>query len=62
MNREERLQTQFEQSLQQQEEKETGGMDGVPMLQDNEAVAAQEYNGNAEMSKNGVSTAPVVEQ
>ena len=37
MGREERLQTQFEQSMQQQEGRESG-QDGAPMLQDNETI------------------------
>lgn len=62
MNREERLQTQFEQSLQQQEslllqEGRESGMDGVPTLQDNEAVA-QEYAMNGETNKYGMSVVP----
>ena len=38
MNREERLQTQFEQSLQQDQDHGERDDGGVPMLQDNEAV------------------------
>ena len=56
LNREERLQTQFEQSLQQQEGRESG-MDGVPMLQDNEAVD-QEYGMHGDTNRNGVSVVP----
>ena len=52
MNREERLQTQFEQSLQQQEGRESGGNDGVHMLQDNEAVT-QDYLSHGEINRNG---------
>ena len=54
MNREERLQTQFEQSMQQAEGRESG-QDGGQMLQDNEA---QDYAMHNEMQRNGVPAVP----